>query len=215
MITQLFRLLRAIIRPPGPAGPKGDRGVAGPTGKTGKDAMDVRLIKLPVEVVLVEANSANLNRILDIRRALGEVEEFWAKMEIHLQPTFSTWQQTEDTLDYSRDEFTRQHYQRASARITLYIGSTLEVLPNTPAHVGKASPPAGPSGTAIIAGAHGGISEPGNLTPEIFNHELGHILGLEHDNNTFMREAIRPEDNNVSTSQKEDLRKAAYEWGSF
>lgn len=67
----------------------------------------------------------------------------------------------------------------------------------------------------IIAGAHGGLSEPGNLTTEVFNHELGHILGLDHDNSTFMRESIRPDDNPVSDAQQEGLRTAAYEWGSY
>ena len=137
------------------------------------------IIKLPVDVVLVEDNEVNLNRIMDIRRAMGRVDAFWAKMDIHVQPNIRAWNHQEDVLDYNSDELTKLHYNMAKARITMYIGSTLEVLPNTPGHVGQTSPLAGPYGTAIIAGAHGGIPEPDNLTAEIFNHELGHILGLD------------------------------------
>lgn len=173
------------------------------------------IIKLPVDVVLVENSEVNLARIMDIRRAMDRVGAFWAKMDIHVQPNIRAWNQPEDVLDYGSDQLTKLHYNMARARITIYIGSTLEVLPNTPGHVGKTSPLSGPYGSAIVAGAHGGIPEPDNLTAEIFNHELGHILSLDHDNSTFMRESVRNDGNAVSSAQREILRAEAYEWGSY
>ena len=51
--------------------------------------------------------------------------------------------------------------------------------------------------------------------PETLNHELGHILGLPHDNSTFMRESIPHGDNPVGIAQREALRTGAYKWGGY
>lgn len=219
MLNQILGIFRGPIGPMGATGPQGEKGDPGPAGEKGEAVQLIQLIKLPVDVVLVEEpigeSDVDLNRIMDIRRAMDKVAEFWSQMDIQIQPNISAWRFAEDNLDLNSTAFAEFHYQRTTSRLTAYIASNLSVLSNTPGHVGQAGSLTGPQGTAVIAGAHGGISEPGNLTAEIFNHELGHILGLQHDNSTFMRQSIRDDGNVVSKAQKESLRSSAYDWGSY
>ena len=127
MLNQILGLFRGPAGPQGERGATGEKGDTGPAGETGATAISIPLIKLPIDVVLVEDNEVSLNRIMDVRRTMVKVQAFWA------------WVHQEDVLDFSSDEFTKKHYQQSSARLTFYIGSNLEVLPNTPGHVGQAA----------------------------------------------------------------------------
>ncbi len=194
-------------------GEPGRDGVTGPPEPPGEPATPT-LIKLPVDVVLVSP-AWESNRIMDLRRTLKRTRDFWAAIDIDIQLNISWLQADESTLDYDSPDFSKMHYQRGGARLACYVGSTLEVLPNTPNHAGSAATFAGVHGTALLAGAHGGTTDSENLMPETLNHELGHILGLAHDNSTFMRESIRRDENPVGSAQRETLQAAAYDWGGF
>lgn len=139
MLNQILGLFRGPAGPRGERGATGEKGDTGPAGETGATAISIPLIKLPIDVVLVEDNEVSLNRIMDVRRTMVKVQAFWLDMKIHIQPNIRAWVHQEDVLDFSSDEFTKKHYQQSSARLTFYIGSNLEVLPNTPGHVGPAA----------------------------------------------------------------------------
>ena len=154
----------------------------------------------------------NVNWLTPVRVAMDEVKRFWARIDIDIQPKFSAIEQAESILDYSNNDFIEMHYWTVrGGPLTIYVSSeSTRVGPNLDLY-GEAAPG---NGTAMVAG---GNSQPGggNLMDEIINHEMGHLLGLEHKEDTFMRRNLDVADNVIDDDQRDTVREKAYESGGY
>ncbi len=123
---------------PGPAGPTGPRGTTGPPGNDGPPgpqgpqgtpgvadqdaAVGVRLIKLPVDVVLVSP-VRNVNWLTPVRVAMDEVKRFWVRIDIDIQCKISGLNEDEGILDYSNNDLMELHYWTVrGGPLTIYVG---------------------------------------------------------------------------------------------
>ncbi len=189
---------------PGPRGHKGDPGTIGKPGPRGESFDHIQTIKLPVHVITV---TNNWHDIVNTRRRMRLVKAFFLGLQIDIQDSHSAKHRAA-SLSYEDDSLGDWHYYNVHGpALTLYVD------PNVPSvglgYMGQVSGTLGPYGTAIIAGDHGDA-----YTATIIEHELGHLLGLDHEQETFMSASIR-DTSPVTKGQREALRVGAYEWGSY
>lgn len=192
--------------PQGPSGPVGAAGPPGPAGAPGATAgsTDTGLIKLPVEVVVVASDFGNLNRLPSVLQAVEASKVFWAQVGIALRPTVSAFQADEGILDFAANDLSILHYWQIRKRLpTLYVGSESARVGGAENVLGRAS-----NGLAIVAG-NTPVPGGGTLIDEIIDHELGHILGLDHEEGTFMRAALETTNRTVTDAQRTVLRESA------
>ena len=162
-------------------------------------------IPLPVEFVMVAEDHGNLNRLPHILTAADHSKLFWRELGIHLSVNVRGVQTSLKPEGLYLDDLQRLHYWDLGARTpTIYIFSDEANIETD--KLGKAF-------GNHIAVAAGNVLQPGggSLLDEIIDHELGHILGLEHANGTFMRDQLEIVDRNVTPVQKQTLRTNARE----
>ena len=191
----------------GETGPRGRKGDPGPMGGGGDSGMPNR-IKLPMNVVTL----GTIEDILNTRRITGLVQEFYASLDIDVQPHFSGRDWPDSILTYEDDQLERKHYFEGPSGLTLYISPNAESVGL--GYMGQTASLTGPYMTAIIAGQH-----PDDYVAAIIIHEIGHWLfsgrDEDHSPETFMQPLIDPEVVRVSDPQREALRVGAYQLGGY
>ena len=196
----------------GPTGPAGPQGPAGPTGAEGAASADgvgggVQMIKLPVNFVLV-TSEANVNFMLGVRTAMEDVKAFWEPIGIDVQPRISGMVADESilTFDFTKPELTNGHFFGPfGGTLTLYIGHTSTRVAEDVYGEARSD------GIAVVAGA----PDTSVTVAEIINHELGHLLDLDHEDGTFMRENLDTHIDTVTPAQLAALKTTAYAFGGF
>ena len=208
---QLFR---------GPAGAKGDRGAsgfpgltgrAGPPGPAGTLDLDSLTIKLPVDVVLVALDYGNVNRLPIIFDMVETSKKWWAEQfNINLQVSLRGVQSDVLALgsSYSIDLRRLHHWQGGGRPLTVYVWSDLERVGD--GYLGEAFLDHG-----IVAMA--GTAQPGgdSWLDEVFDHELAHLLGLQHEADTFLAAVLELHNRVVTAEQRRLVRAAAYLLGGI
>ena len=168
------------------------------------------MIKLPVNAVLV-SSEININRLTPVIVAMQAVKDFWAQIDIDIQPRISGMVADESILDFVNPELKERHYWEVrGGPLTLYIGWESQTVGQN--FWGQASA----DGVAIIAGGNA-IPGGGNFMDESISHELGHILGLgpDHEEGTFIRLLIQETENIITPAQRDKLRESAYQFGGY
>ena len=208
---QLFR---------GPAGAKGERGAPGfpgPTGEVGPQGppgvldLDSMTIKLPVDVVLVAPDYGNMTR-LPILTDMIEVSKKWwlEQFNIHLQVSLRAIESDfiPRGLGYPLNLRRLHHWEGGGSPLTVYVWSELSRVGDD--YLGEAFIPYG-----IVAMA--GTAQPGgdSWLDEILDHELAHLLGLQHDEGTFLSATLELHNRVVTAAQKAQIRAASYQYGSL
>jgi len=183
---------------PGEIGPHGAIGPGGYQGEPGRDFAPTP--RLPVDV-FVMTHKRDMVAVYRVRGIMDDVAEFWSDVGIHLIPRVvgadnAANKQIEAQLQTA-------HYYRFQGRNpSIYILMDRETVGGANEYLGQAFLV---DQLAVVAG---GVDDGDLMT--VINHELGHLLGLDHMTETFMREAIRPGlDNRVSTIQIIELLEAA------
>jgi hypothetical protein len=197
MLRWFFNLIAKPV--PGPVGPPGPQA----------DSSEPGLIKLPIEVIVVASDYGNLNRLPSIQQALENSKPFWAGIGIALRPSVSAIQADESILNFTENDLLTLHYWQVGKRFPcLYVGSESERVGGGADMLGQANG----NGIAIVAG---NTPVPGGdtLIDEIMDHELGHILGLGHEDGTFMRAALETSNRTVTPTQRAVLLENAELFG--
>ena len=198
---------------PGSVGDRGEQGLRGHKGEKGERGKPGHAkeptIKLPVHVVTI---TGDWRDIVNTRRWMGLVKDFWAELGIDVQDSHSI-NDSGRSLTYEDDSVAMWHllYQPFVSRLTLYIDPQAQSVGL--GYMGQVAGLTGAYGTAIIAGAHGDA-----YTAAIINHEIGHwmLVGENEDHvaGTFLDAIIDPA-LGVADSQKEGRREGAYKWGGY
>ncbi len=195
--------------PAGPIGPEGPSGQPGADGAAGADGVGggPQLVKLPVNFVLV-TSEANVSFMVGVRTAMDDIKAFWEPMGIDVQPRISGMVADESilTFDFTQPELTNGHFFGAfGGTLTLYIGHTSTRVADDVYGEARSD------GIAVVAGA----PDTSVTMAEIINHELGHLLDLDHEEGTFMREILDTHIDTVTSDQLKTLKTTAYAFGGF
>ena len=163
------------------------------------------VIRLPVEIVLVAADHGNLNRLPHLMTAGANSKVFWRTLGIQLSVNIRALQTPLKPEGLYLDELWRLHHWNLGARPpTIYVFSEQSRIDST--KLGEAF-------GREIAVAAGNVLQPGgeSLLDEIIDHELGHVLGLDHEDGTFMRAELEIIERKVTAKQKQTLRNSVKE----
>lgn len=158
------------------------------------------VIPLPVEFVMVASDYGNLNRLPHLMAAAANSKVFWQTLGIQLAVNVRGLHTPLKPVGLYFDELQRLHHWNLGARPpTIYVFGDEGTIETD--LLGKAFG----GGIAVAAG---NVLQPGGGSPldEIIDHELGHILGLEHEDGTFMRAELETVERNVTAIQKQQLR---------
>ena len=163
------------------------------------------VIPLPVEFVMVAPDHGNLNRLPQLMTAAANSKVFWQTLGIQLSVNVRALQTPLKPEGLYFDDLRRLHHWNLGARPpTIYVFSDETSIETT--FLGKTFG----GGIAVAAG---NVLQPGggSLLDEIIDHELGHGLGLEHEDGTFMRAELEIIERKVTPMQKQTLRTNARE----
>ena len=158
------------------------------------------VIPLPVEFVMVASDHGNLNRLPHLLTAAANSKVFWQTLGIQLSVNVRALHTPLKPEGSYFDELQRLHHWDLGARPpAIYVFSDEGNIETD--LLGKAFG----GGIAVAAG---NVLQPGggSLLDEIIDHELGHILGLDHEDGTFMRAQLEIVERNVTPIQKQKLR---------
>ena len=217
-IGKRLKSLLSIFR--GPAGARGERGApgfpgitgrVGPPGPPGVLDLDSLTIKLPVAVVVIALDYGNMSRlpiILDMIEASRKwwLEQFGIALQVSLRGIESDFIPLGSS--YPLNLRTLHHWQGGGRPLTVYVWSDLSRVGD--GYLGEAFIPYG-----IVAMA--GTAQPGgdSWLDEVLTHELSHLLGLGHEDGTFMAAVLELHNRVVTAAQKAQVRAAAYRFGSL
>lgn len=152
--------------------------------------------RLAVDVVLVvdAINALTPNKLTFVRRAMIRASELWIQAGVQIQTSIRVMEYNVEHVRFDNgptfDNFWVHHYLNRRGTVTAYIADNIENIGGSE-YIGQLAPINVADGAFIVAGAAGGITDGDSLMPEIFNHELGHFLGLEHGVETFMHASVR------------------------
>ena len=203
--------LRGLPGAKGSIGPIGPQGPVGPQGPGGTLDLDSQLIKLPVDVVVVAPDYGNMNRLPIVLDMIEASKKWWLeKFEINLLVSLRGVQAHWVPLgsDYPLNLRKLHHWAGSGRPLTVYIFSDLERVGD--GYLGEAFIPHG-----IVAM---GVSlQPGgdSWLDEVFDHEVSHLLGLGHEDDTFMAAILELHNRVVTPGQRKTVRAAARQLGSL
>ena len=213
-----LKALLSVFR--GPAGPKGERGASGfpgitgrvgPPGPPGTLDLDSMTIKLPVDVAVVAPDYGNMNRlpiVLDMIEASKKwwLEQFGIVLQVSLRAIESDFIPL--GLGYPLNLRRLHHWQGGGSPLAVYVWSELSRVGD--GYLGEAFIPDG-----LVAMA--GTAQPGgdSWLDEVLGHELSHLLGLGHEDGTFMAAVLELHNRVVTAAQRAQIRAAAYRLGSL
>jgi hypothetical protein len=149
----------------------------------------------------------NLNRLPHIEQALAASKVFWRVLGIDLRlsiqglhanidPTQSVWGPLTQHL----------HWTLGGQVPTVFVFSDAPRIQN--GNLGQAFG----NGIAVVAG---NVLQPGGAETwldELIDHELGHLLGLGHEEGTFMAPVLELHNRIVTQAQRTTLRREAKEF---
>ena len=202
----LFQTLAQLFR--GPPGPQGIPGLRGRTGDAGLDGKDAPLT-LALGVVIV-APDTNIGWVPYLQGVIADCRKFWADLGITLDVTLrgivSDLPPGKDVFDVLR----LHHWQGTGFVPTVYVWVNASRVGATGEYLGETF------GGGVMTAA-GNVTRPGGATDlnEIIDHELGHALGLDHQEGSFMRAELETENRLVTLEQKAQVRKVAYKLGNL
>ena len=156
-------------------------------------------------VVLVDPRE---NSALDtVKTALESSKVFWLDLGIMLQPVVRGWQEVPDPHASLGDNLHELHrWSIGTPSPTIYVFNDATFL-----ETGVLGLAWEHNGIAAVAGS----SVPDINLDELIDHELGHLLGLDHEDNTFMRATLELHNRVVTTVQRIVMLRNAYGMGGF
>ena len=165
------------------------------------------LIRLPITVVVLSAAKDKGYLTSRVIPALEASTTFWRDLGIMLQPIVRGWDVVPNPLVGLGDNIHDLHlWSIGTPTPTIYVFA--DALHVEGGNLGLAWEH---NGIAVVAGKGEGDI---NLDERI-DHELGHLLGLKHEDRTFMRAALEIHDRVVTAVQRTVLLRNAYALGGF
>ena len=190
ILNQLFR---------GPPGPPGQRG---PPGSVDPDMMPIRL---PVSIIVL-APVPTSTAFDQVQATVAESVKFWEGIGIRLQPHIRGYRSELDpSKDYELNYLNRWDIGEHLPVIFVFPWATF-LSGNNAGHAWRED------GVAAVAGGHNVAT--GHLD-EVINHELGHLLSLDHEDKTFMRAVLETESRTVTPAQRGTIRRVARQYGGL
>lgn len=165
------------------------------------------VIRLPVNVVVITPYRSR-NELDVVEAAMKQSVGFWREqVGIHIQSNVRGWHTTVDLQDGFLGDNLHDilRWEIGLPKPVVYVFAQANYLVDL--GLGAAWPW---NGIAAVAGH--AVYVPMGM---IIDHELGHLLGLDHEEGTFMRSALETENRAVSIFQKVTLLENAYRLGGF
>lgn len=171
-------------------------------------------IKLPTTIAVVYEGERSLQRLGIAFAVAGELMAWYRqRANIYIQPRRTyriqpRWPESRAWVD----EALMLHTVMGGLAPTLIIRSDFATLGKPPSgpYWGEAFPEV----AAMVGMDANGAQHP--YLAEIAIHEMGHLLGLQHEPDTFMDPDIRKlRDSPVLAAQRATMRRTAWRWGSL
>lgn len=163
-------------------------------------------VHLPVTFIVLNARE-DYGLITETEKVVANSVEFWRSVGILIQPVVRGLV-TEEPLENE-------------------LGQTLDVInrwragsPHPPIIYILARHTRLEGGNLGLAWRHNGLAAVVDITVEvsldkIIDHELGHLLGLDHEDDTFMRRILEINNRRVTPAQRTTLLRHAYLYSGF
>lgn len=168
-------------------------------------------IRVNVPLVVVYHGPESLNYLPVGLGAAAAAKDFFRRTcNIELQVTVSAraiakWA---PGPEYAQTVLVEHRYRHGGATFLVLIRSD-EARLSGGRFLGQAF--AGTGGFCVVAGNH----PPPSLVNETAIHELGHLFGLDHEDQTFMAAVLEVDERIVTKAQRAKARQTAYQYGSL